>query len=63
MSDVNNKRVVKGNYTTVPTGSDLLSPYQTYAVTEKFRSGEGDIPLNSYDSVVAGREFMIDNKK
>jgi hypothetical protein len=63
MRDMKNKRVVKGNFTTVPTGADLLSTYETNAVTEKFRPGEGDLPLSSYDSVVASREFMMENKK
>ncbi|MEA5134924.1 MAG: hypothetical protein VB035_02150 [Candidatus Fimivivens sp.] len=57
------KRVVKGNNTTVPTGAELLSAFETYAVTEKHKSGRGNTPLNSAECVVDSREFMIENKK
>lgn len=57
------KRVVKGNNTTVPTGAELLSAFETYAVTEKHKSGKGNAPLNSAECVVDSREFMIENKK
>ena len=57
------KRVVKGNNTTVPTGAELLSAFETYAVTEKHKSGRGNAPLNSAECVVDSRDFMIENKK
>lgn len=57
------KRIIKGNNTVVPTGAELLSSYETNAVTEKKKSGKGNIPLSSAECVAASRDFMIENKK
>lgn len=57
------QRIIKGNSTTIPSHSEVISDYQTYAVTEKERPGKGNIPLNSETCIVASREFMIENKK
>jgi hypothetical protein len=63
VNKMEHKRVVKGNNTTVPTGAELLSAFETYAVTERHKSGRGNAPLNSAECVVDSREFMIENKK
>lgn len=57
------KRIVKGNFTTIPTGADVIGDYQTLAVTETQRRGPGNIPLSSAECVVEAREFMEENKK
>ena len=63
VNKMEHKRVVKANNTTVPTGAELLSAFETYAVTERHKSGRGNAPLNSAECVVDSREFMIENKK
>lgn len=57
------KRVTKGNFSTLPTGSEVLGAYMTNAVTEDKRHGKGNAPIPSIESVVEAREFMQENKK
>ena len=57
------KRILRGNNTTIPTGAEVLSTNITYAVTDKSKTGKGNIPLSSEECVAASREFMMENEK
>lgn len=62
---MNHKRIIKGNFTTVPTGSALLSAYETYAVTEKKEPSPFSSKLKSpsLESAIEARIFSEENQK
>jgi|GEM_PF-4407034 len=52
------KRIVRGNFTTLPTGADVLSIGATNAVTERENEGEAQSgPRPSDESVREARRF------
>ena len=57
-----NRRVVKGNFTTVPTGADLLGEYYTNAVTAQVGPIEEPSPVQE-ENIVVSRNFMQENEK
>ena len=50
-----NKRVIKGNNTTIPTGAEILGEYATNAVTDRSRRGKGGRPVSNEQSVIESR--------
>ena len=60
-----NKRIVKGNFTTLPTGADVISVYETYPVTEKKELSPFSAKLKapSIESVIEARAFSQENQK
>ena len=56
------KRIVKGNFTTIPTGSDLLGEYYTNAVISSTGSIEESAQIKN-EKVIASREFANENQK
>ena len=57
-----NRRILKGNFTTVPTDSDLLGEYYTNAVISQAGSIEETAQIKN-EKVIASREFSNENKK
>ena len=61
---IKNRRIVHGNFTTLPTGADVLSQNVTNAVTESAVSLQsGKTPVSSAECVREARIFCQENQK
>ncbi|GEM_PF-2013970 len=62
---MNNKstRVVRGNGTTIPAGTEVFGSYRMQAISQIERFGKGNVPIPSEGCVIMNKEFVDENHK
>lgn len=56
------KRIIKGNSTVLPVGAEILGQNITNAVTESSFRKKGEQPISDLGSVIAARDWEMDNQ-
>ena len=59
---MNNKRIVRGNKTVFPSGSEILGAYFSNAVTDRSDRDRGGRPISDDTDVIESRDFNIKKK-
>ena len=60
---MNQKRILKGNQTTLPAGSELLTgAFQTQAIPQIEELGKGNVPLSNDEFADIARDFSKELK-
>lgn len=56
-------RVVRGNQTTIPSGTEIFGAYRMQAISQIEKFGKGNLPIPSEGCVVMAKNFVDENHK